>query len=54
MIELADIDRILFQRSIWGRGYSAVTLETKRRSAILWLRGCSKRGWVMDRVLRRA
>ena len=54
MIELADIDRILFQRSIWGRGYSVVELEAKRRAAILWLRGCSKRGWVMDRVLRHA
>ena len=54
MIELADIDRVLFQRKVWGRGYSVVELEAKRRAAILWLRGCSKRGWVMDRVLRRA
>lgn len=52
MMELADIDRILFQRKVWGRGYSVVELEAKRRAAILWLRGCSKRGWVMDRVLQ--
>lgn len=35
-----DMQRVLFQRSIWGNGF-------------LWLRGCSKRGWVLDRILVR-
>jgi len=53
MIYIADIDRILHDRCIWGRGYPSNTLESKRRSAILWLRNCSKRGWVLDRVMHK-
>ena len=53
MTTLPDIQRVIAQRSIWGKGFSDASLESKRRSAILWLRGCSKRGWVLDRVLRR-
>lgn len=53
MIEIADIDRVLFDRSIWGRGYNNWVLEAKRRSAIIWLRYCSKRGWCVDKVVGR-
>ena len=52
MIEIADIDRILRDRSLWGRGYNNMLLESKRRSAILWLRLRSKKGWVMDHALK--
>lgn len=48
-----DIERVIFQRSIWGRGFNNMSLESKRRSAILWLRNASKKGWVLDRVLRK-
>lgn len=50
---IPDVERVIFQRSIWGRGYSGMALESKRRSAILFLRHCSKRGWVLDRVAKR-
>lgn len=50
MTTLPAIERALFQRSIWGRGYRSLPLESKRRSAILWLRGCSKHGWLRDRA----
>jgi hypothetical protein len=51
--ELADIDRVLYERSIWGKGYNSIALEAKRRSAILWLRYKSKRGWCLDKIGRR-
>ena len=53
MTTLPDIQRVIFQRSLWGAGFRDENLEYKRRLAILWLRRCSKRGWVLDRVLRR-
>lgn len=52
-MELADIDRVLYDRSVWQRGYSNWSLETKRRSAILWLRYKSKRGWLVDNIIGR-
>ena len=40
------------ERDIWGIEYRDRTLESKRRSAILWFRsGKSKTGWVKDRVI---
>lgn len=54
MVEIQDIQRIFQQRVIWQIGYKNVELETKRRSAIIWLRHCSRKGWVVDRILRRA
>ena len=40
------------ERKIWGVEYRDPSLESKRRSAILWLRSDkSKRGWVRDRVI---
>jgi hypothetical protein len=53
MTELADIDRVLYERSVWGKGYNSMALEAKRRSAILWLRLKSKRGWCLDKIGRR-
>ena len=53
MTEISDIQRVIFQRSIWGTGFRNADLESKRRSAILYLRGVSKRGWVLDRVVKR-
>ena len=51
MIEIQDIDRVLKDRSIWGRPYKDINMESKRRSAIIYLRRKSKRGWVLDRVV---
>ena len=40
------------ERQTWGIEYRDPSLESKRRSAILWLRSDkSKRGWVRDRVI---
>ena len=40
------------ERKKWGIPYRDCSLESKRRSAILWLRSDkSKRGWVRDRVI---
>ena len=40
------------ERANWGIEYRDQSLESKRRSAILWLRSDkSKRGWVRDRVI---
>ena len=40
------------ERRTWGTEYRDPSLESKRRTAILWLRsGKSKRGWVRDRVI---
>ena len=42
----------LEERETWGIEYRDRSLESKRRSAILWLRSDkSKRGWVRDRVI---
>ena len=53
MTTLPDVERVIFQRGLWGRSYRDPSLESKRRSAILWLRNCSKRGWCVDKVVRR-
>ena len=39
------------ERETWGIGYRDRPLESKRRSAILWMRNNSKTGWVKDRVI---
>lgn len=54
MTDLADINRVLYERLRWGKPYRNEELETKRRSAILWLRHCSKRGWCVDKVVKRS
>ena len=33
-----------------GKQWADKGMESKRRSAILWLRNCSKRGWARDRA----
>lgn len=53
MTEIADIHRVLVDRVHWGRGYNNWALESKRRSAILWLRYMSKGGWCLDRIMGR-
>ena len=54
MMTTADIDRVLRDRSIWGAPYRNRDLENKRRSAIIWLRQRSAKGWILDHVMRRA
>ena len=49
MTFLPDVDRVIYQRSIWGKSYKDRNLESKRRSAIIWLRECSSRGWWLDK-----
>ncbi len=44
-----EIDREINVRLTFGHPYANKELESKRRSAILWLRECSKRGWCLDR-----
>ena len=40
------------ERETWGVGYRDRPLESKRRSAILWMRSDkSTTGWVKDRVI---
>lgn len=50
---LPDIERVLKQRSIWRTGYRNEELESKRRSAIIWLRNRSTRGWLADMMVKR-
>jgi hypothetical protein len=48
MTGIWETDRQLIVRKLFGRGYDNRDLESKRRSAILWLRYCSGRGWAWD------
>jgi hypothetical protein len=60
MTESADIERIgiwaidqaIKQRIAFGHPYANRELESKRRSAILYLRS-TERGWVCDRIVKR-
>jgi hypothetical protein len=54
MMTIQDIERVIQSRAKWGKEYRDLSLESKRRSAILYLRNCSKRGWVIDRAVRKA
>jgi hypothetical protein len=53
MIELSDVVRVLQDRATWGTGYRNMNLESKRRSAILWLRNCSRKGWIAEIRVKR-
>lgn len=48
-----DIDRMTSQKTLWRNGFDDPVLEGKRRSAIIWLRMVSKKGWVLDKVIRK-
>lgn len=52
MFGLFELDQELLARARFGRGYRNKQLETKRRSAILWLRYKSSVGWWMDSVAK--
>jgi hypothetical protein len=54
MMTIQDIERVIQSRAKWGKEYRDLSLESKRRSAIIWLRNCSSRGWVIDRAVRRS
>jgi hypothetical protein len=52
MIGLHHIDQELAARQRFGQPYKNKELEAKRRTAVLYLRHCSKVGWWMDRIPR--
>ena len=47
-VGIYEIDVAIKERLTFGHPYSNRALESKRRSAILWLRYCSARGWCLD------
>jgi hypothetical protein len=38
---------------MWQKGYRNDSLESKRRSAVLYLRNCSKKGWIIDKAVKK-
>lgn len=52
-MEIVDVERVLKDRFIWGLPYRNDELESKRRSAILYLRYKSRCGWIIDRAVPR-
>lgn len=50
---IPDVERVLVQRTIWGKEYPNHALESKRRSAIIYLRMKSRCGWIIDRLVAR-
>jgi hypothetical protein len=51
--DFAPLRSVLADRQRYGHGYRENQLEAKRRAAVDWLRGSSRRGWVCDKNARR-
>lgn len=51
VMTIQDVERVMQDRAKWAHGYRNAELESKRRSAVLWLRNCSAKGWICDKLL---